>query len=482
MPRSGCDAALGRGRGRRAAWLRRRADRGARRGFLRATMHPRPAPGGGGPAVLLLPRPRRRCCGHSAPADPALRPHQAPLPRLRRRRRPRRPGGDNAERRRGPGAAHEVPQRRRHRQLRPPRVRGAVPAAAGAAPERDSEVTRDRARLRTRCRRRVRARGDPLLAGAAARSLEMWRRFFSNGEVYAADYSPLRARCLNWWREVVTRGGFADDARGRAFYEGQWNGSGRPRVLWLDQGDRDSLGRVAGRVGDLDVVIDDGSHRALHMINTFEVFFPKLRPGGVYIVEDLEANFITNPKEETGLSNASGGRRLFGARAEAAAEQRRDEIRSRRTMVDYLANLTLDLSFPYYRGTDVGQHPEHVQNSHALWVGSVECARYICAVRKRHHPFRPPRWFVSNPSRWGDMPMHMWPKYVLRSMRPGWNKGKRGIPRQVKELYRIKISSLYPCPRDCRTGVCSCTFSFLRPANVSDRGEAAAEGSAEDAR
>eukprot|EP01062_Namystynia_karyoxenos_P033345 TRINITY_DN24547_c0_g1_i1.p1 TRINITY_DN24547_c0_g1~~TRINITY_DN24547_c0_g1_i1.p1 ORF type:complete len:494 (+),score=117.58 TRINITY_DN24547_c0_g1_i1:98-1483(+) len=318
--------------------------------------------------------------------------------------------------------------------------------------------------------------------GVAGRSLEMWRRFFSNGEVYAADYSPLRARCLNWWREVVTRGGFADDARGRAFYEGQWNGSGRPRVLWLDQGDRDSLGRVAGRVGDLDVVIDDGSHRALHMINTFEVFFPKLRPGGVYIVEDLEANFITNPKEETGLSNASGGRRLFGARAEAAAEQRRDEIRSRRTMVDYLANLTLDLSFPYYRGTDVGQHPEHVQNSHALWVGSVECARYICAVRKRHHPFRPPRWFVSNPSRWGDMPMHMWPKYVLRSMRPGWNKGKRGIPRQVKELYRIKISSLYPCPRDCRTGVCSCTFSFLRPANVSDRGEAAAEGSAEDAR
>jgi len=39
------------------------------------------------------------------------------------------------------------------------------------------------------------------------------------------------------------------------------------------------------------IVIDDGSHIAHHMITSFETLFPQLRPGGMYIFEDMSFHF-----------------------------------------------------------------------------------------------------------------------------------------------------------------------------------------------
>jgi len=40
-------------------------------------------------------------------------------------------------------------------------------------------------------------------------------------------------------------------------------------------------------IGNLDIIIDDGSHRLRDQIATFNVFWPKMAPGGVYIIEDV---------------------------------------------------------------------------------------------------------------------------------------------------------------------------------------------------
>jgi hypothetical protein len=37
---------------------------------------------------------------------------------------------------------------------------------------------------------------------------------------------------------------------------------------------------------DFDIVIDDGSHRSMDILNSFVNYFPMLKPGGVYVVED----------------------------------------------------------------------------------------------------------------------------------------------------------------------------------------------------
>lgn len=72
--------------------------------------------------------------------------------------------------------------------------------------------------------------------------------------------------------------------------------------------------RVAIRVGDLgdpgflralatqpqDVILDDASHRWRHQIETFLALFDAVRPGGLYIIEDIHTSF-------------GAGRRTFGA-------------------------------------------------------------------------------------------------------------------------------------------------------------------------
>lgn len=40
-----------------------------------------------------------------------------------------------------------------------------------------------------------------------------------------------------------------------------------------------------------DIVIDDGSHKSRDIVATFKHFYPRLRPGGLYVVEDLHCSY-----------------------------------------------------------------------------------------------------------------------------------------------------------------------------------------------
>ena len=57
-----------------------------------------------------------------------------------------------------------------------------------------------------------------------------------------------------------------------------------------DQADRDFWKRFKKEVPFIDVLIDDGGHHPNEMRVTFEELFPILRPGGVYICEDIVSN------------------------------------------------------------------------------------------------------------------------------------------------------------------------------------------------
>jgi predicted O-methyltransferase YrrM len=61
----------------------------------------------------------------------------------------------------------------------------------------------------------------------------------------------------------------------------------RENVFIGDQADSDFLMWVVGRVGALDVVIDDGGHKADQQQISFEHFWPIVKPGGYYVIEDL---------------------------------------------------------------------------------------------------------------------------------------------------------------------------------------------------
>lgn len=69
----------------------------------------------------------------------------------------------------------------------------------------------------------------------------------------------------------------------------------------VDQADRDRVRAIArDEFGDspLDLVIDDASHRLVETRASFETLFPRLRPGGLYLIEDWQWGLTPLPPEE----------------------------------------------------------------------------------------------------------------------------------------------------------------------------------------
>ncbi|OBH34397.1 SAM-dependent methyltransferase [Mycobacterium sp. E342] len=66
----------------------------------------------------------------------------------------------------------------------------------------------------------------------------------------------------------------------------------RVHVRIGSQVDESFLKNVVTEFGPFDVILDDGSHMASHMVDTFRYLFPNgLASGGVYLVEDIHANY-----------------------------------------------------------------------------------------------------------------------------------------------------------------------------------------------
>jgi len=91
-------------------------------------------------------------------------------------------------------------------------------------------------------------------------SLDMWRHYLGPGcHVYGVDIEPV---CKNYQNAQV-------------------------KILIGDQADRSFWKTFREKVPALDVIIDDGGHTVEQQIVTLEETLPYLKPGGVYICEDI---------------------------------------------------------------------------------------------------------------------------------------------------------------------------------------------------
>jgi hypothetical protein len=94
-------------------------------------------------------------------------------------------------------------------------------------------------------------------------SLDMWREYFGReATIYGVDIEPS---C-------------------RAY---EANGT---KILIGDQADRSFWKTAREQIPALDIVIDDGGHHPEQQIVSLEELLPFLRPGGVYLCEDVHGN------------------------------------------------------------------------------------------------------------------------------------------------------------------------------------------------
>jgi hypothetical protein len=100
---------------------------------------------------------------------------------------------------------------------------------------------------------------DPY-SGAA--SLRMWKRYFPFSKIYSIDIHNKTA--LQERRIKIYKG---------------------------SQVDFEFMERILEEIGELDLIIDDGSHINSHVIDTFKFLFPRLKENGIYVIEDTQTSY-----------------------------------------------------------------------------------------------------------------------------------------------------------------------------------------------
>ncbi len=98
-------------------------------------------------------------------------------------------------------------------------------------------------------------------------SLQMWKSYFGdNAYIYGVD---IKKRCKQLEEEKI-------------------------KIIIGNQENRNFLQRMKNLCPRIDILIDDGGHRMLQQINTFEELFPDISENGVYICEDLHTSYWAN--------------------------------------------------------------------------------------------------------------------------------------------------------------------------------------------
>lgn len=65
----------------------------------------------------------------------------------------------------------------------------------------------------------------------------------------------------------------------------------RIKTLVCDQGDQAALVSLSNELGPFNIIIDDGSHRSIDTLRSFFVLFPRMVPGGYYVIEDIQTSY-----------------------------------------------------------------------------------------------------------------------------------------------------------------------------------------------
>lgn len=103
---------------------------------------------------------------------------------------------------------------------------------------------------------------NPLSGGE---SLRMWKSFFPFAKIFSLDIFD------------------------KSFLQEK-----RIKIFKGSQIDLNFLENVCNQAGVFDLIIDDGSHINEHVIKSFEFLFPKLKTGGIYVIEDTQTSYWEN--------------------------------------------------------------------------------------------------------------------------------------------------------------------------------------------
>jgi len=97
-------------------------------------------------------------------------------------------------------------------------------------------------------------------------SLLTWEKFFTNATIYGMDLHFLKNKKRDGMPNNIDK---------------------KFKIFIGDSGNKECLRKICDEVTKgFDIIVDDASHRSNHQIIAFNYLFPRLNPGGIYVIED----------------------------------------------------------------------------------------------------------------------------------------------------------------------------------------------------
>ena len=169
-------------------------------------------------------------------------------------------------------------------------------------------------------------------------SLETWKTFFTDARVIIGCDIDERCSALQY-----------DDSR--------------VSVVVGDANQPSTFKKITDICNNFEIIIDDGSHLSNDILNSFLIYFPVVKPGGLYVIEDTHTLYM----------NDYGGGILNEFSAYSFFKKLIDVIN-----IQFWGNeLPIDVYFRTF--FSLGQAPLFIKEG---WVDSVEFRNSVIIIRK----------------------------------------------------------------------------------------------------
>lgn len=143
--------------------------------------------------------------------------------------------------------------------------------------------------------------------------------------------------------------------------------SERFRIIKCDQSKKEDLDNAISLLNHkILFIIDDGSHHPVHQLDTFNVMFKILQPGGTYIIEDIETSYWKDKP-------------LYGYNVKSG-------YRHEKSIIEIFKNLADDVNKEYLNDEILIKHDENaslIDKENRKYVSSITFGQNCIIIVKK---------------------------------------------------------------------------------------------------
>ena len=187
--------------------------------------------------------------------------------------------------------------------------------------------------------------------------IQLYEKYFSslkNSKINILEIGVEGGDSLRIWREYFTNANICGIDIDKKDFK-----IDNTEILQGDQSDKNFLKTLIDKYKNFDIIIDDGSHQAKHIIASFKFLFPHLNNNGIYVIEDLQTSYFPR----------YGGSRI--------------NLNKKKSSMNFIKSLTDTINYekndrPFYKKSDFDGHIKSIYfHQNVAFINKGESVNYF---------------------------------------------------------------------------------------------------------